>query len=142
SHFAGFIASPILPATMPFTQFGVKMVEGTPWPWRWEQTRVRVLGQLDETGSAAQLLLAQYVGQFLYREARLVGGPYIKMVEQENARHAQAPGKHKVGWVGWLKAAERLGIRPTASHSGETAGTAAAVRMLFRCFSAARKHGR
>jgi hypothetical protein len=55
----------------------------------------------------AQILVEQYVGQpwglfalaamlvlsnwFLYREVRLIEGPYIKMVEQENAAHAHAP---------------------------------------------------
>jgi hypothetical protein len=55
----------------------------------------------------AQILVEQYVGQpwglfalaamlvlsnwFLYREVRLIEGPYIKMVEQENAEHAHAP---------------------------------------------------
>jgi hypothetical protein len=55
----------------------------------------------------AQILVGQYVGQpwgffalaamlvlsnwFLYREVRLIEGPYIKMVEQENAEHAHAP---------------------------------------------------
>jgi len=32
-----------------------------------------------------------------------------------------------------MKAAERLGLRPTASHSGETAGTAA---VNAQCYSA------
>jgi len=97
----------------------------------------------------SQMLVAQYVGQpggafqLVFIPRSFGSSSYCLWGwSSRKCRACSCARINRIFWTGdnQLKAAERLGLRPTASHSGETAGTAAADVMLFRCLGVARKH--